>query len=411
MPLNDTKLRAMKPGARTIKVSDGGGLHIVVSPRGSKLWRLAYRFGGRQKVLSFGDYPRTSLVSARKQREEAKLLLAGGVDPSQSRHQQKRERQGSQSNTFGALADEFLAKTEKEGRADVTLAKKKWLLGMARASFGRSPIVEVGAAEILSVLRDLESKDNLETARRLRAVIGQVYRYAIATNRAVNDPTYALRGAIAAPRVTHRAAMTDWTAFARLLRAVWSYQGQPETLIALKLMAILYPRPGELRAANWSEFDLKRRIWIIPAERTKMRRELRKPLPLPAMELLTELAQFTGGRQHAFASASSPKKKMSENTLNSALRRMGFKADEATSHGFRASASSLLNESGLWTPDAIEAELGHATGSAVRRAYHRASYWEERGRMSEWWANKVQQAASQFAPAEKSEAMRGGLAA
>lgn len=394
MPLNDTKLRALKPGARTVKVSDGGGLHIVVAPGGSKLWRLAYRHGGRQKLLSFGDYPRTSLVSARKQREEAKLLLAGGIDPSQNRRQQKRDREATQTNTFGALADEFLAKTEKEGRADITLAKKRWLLGMAKASFGRNPIVEIGAAEILLVLRDLERKDNLETARRLRAAIGQVYRYAIATNRAVNDPTYALRGAIASPRVTHRAAMTDWAAFTRLLQAVWAYQGQPETVIALKLMAILYPRPGELRAADWTEFDISRRIWVIPAERTKMRREHRKPLPQAAIDLLTELAQFTGGRQHAFASASSPNRKMSENTLNSALRRMGFSADQATSHGFRASASSLLNESGMWVPDAIEAELGHATGSAVRRAYHRASYWEERGRMADWWAEKVQDAAS-----------------
>ncbi len=286
MSLTDTKLRALKPGHGTTKISDGGGLHIFVPPSGSKLWRMSYRFAGRQKLLSFGRYPETSLAAARKRREEAKVLLAEGVDPSQQVRIVKQQRQLGARNTFSAIADDFLEKTEREGRAESTLAKKRWLLEMAKSSFGSRPIREITALDILTPLRKVEGDGNLESARRLRAAIGQVFRYAISTARADSDPTYGLRGAIASPRVTHRAALTDGEGFARLIRAVWSYGGQPETQIALKLMALLYPRPGELRCATWSEFDLARGIWTVPAERTKMRREHRKPLPGEAVELL-----------------------------------------------------------------------------------------------------------------------------
>ncbi len=391
MPLTDTKLRTLKPGPTNLKLSDGGGLHIMVSPTGSKLWRMSYRFAGLQKTLSFGQYPTTSLASARKRREEAKVLLADGVDPSQQIRVEKQQRQLGARNTFAAVADEFLDKAEREGRATATLSKKRWLLEKAKASFGARPIREVTAADILVPLRKIEGEGNLETAKRLRAAVGQVFRYGIATARAEIDPTHGLRGALAAPRVTHRAALVDKGDYARLVRAIWSYEGQPETQIALKLMALLYPRPGELRLATWAEFDLSRAIWIIPADRTKMRREHRKPLPLEAVRLLEYLKDFTGRRELAFASVQSPGSPMSENTLNQALRRMGFSQSEATSHGFRASASSLLNESGLWSADAIEAELGHATAGVVRRAYHRASYWEERARMASWWSEQIQQ--------------------
>lgn len=389
MPLNDTKLRALKPAPSPVKISDGGGLHILVAPSGSKLWRLAYRYDGRQKLLSFGDYPTTSLASARKQREEAKILLAEGIDPSELRRAVKEKRLATVTNTFGAIADEFLAKVEREGRADVTVSKKRWLLGMAKNGFGGKPITEVTPADILTVLRKQEAAGNLETAKRLRAAIGQVCRYSIATARAQTDPTYSLRGAVASPKVVHRAALTEWSTFEKLLKAIWSYQGQPETVIALKLMALLYPRPGELRGATWTEFDLTRSVWVIPAERTKMRRDHRKPLPAAAVELLCQLYQLSGDKSFAFESSLALRKPLSENTLNVALRKMEFSSKEATSHGFRASASSLLNESGMWSADAIEAELGHAGGSMVRRAYHRAVYWDERMRMADWWSGQI----------------------
>ncbi len=389
MPLNDTRLRSLKPAPKPVKLSDGGGLYIHISTTGAKLWRMSYRFAGRQKTLSFGSYPSISLSVARKRRDQAKELIAAGVDPGVQVKVEKQERLSAARNTFGVIADELLEKAEREGRAEGTVGKKRWLLDMAKASFGTRPIRDITAADILVPLRKVEREGNLETAKRLRAAIGQVFRYAISTARAEVDPTYGLRGAIAAPVVKHRAALTQADDFARLLRAVWAYEGAPETRIALKLLALLYPRPGELRQAKWAEFDLDQGVWTIPALRAKMRREHRKPLPAEAVSLLKELQAFTGYRELAFYSTQSPGKPMSENTLNGALRRMGVSAEEATAHGFRASASSLLNESGLWSADAIEAELAHIGGGQVRRVYHRALYWSERVKMAAWWAAKI----------------------
>jgi integrase len=301
--------------------------------------------------LSFGAYPSIGLAEARAKREAAKMTLASGVDPAFQAKQDKAAQRTLQSNTFANLADEFLFKNEREGLASTTLGKKRWLLSLATPDIGNRPIAEITAAEILVPLRRVEAMGNYETARRLRAVIGQVCRYAIATAKAENDPTYGLKGALIAPKVTHRAAITNWDDFAALLRAVWDYEGAAETRAGLKLMALLYPRPGELRKAEWNEFDLNKAIWTIPAERTKMRRDHKKPLPQLAIDILRELQKHTGNRRLAFPSTQYAERPMSENTLNSALRRMGFNKTEATSHGFRATASTLLNESGKWNPD------------------------------------------------------------
>lgn len=390
MPLSDAQIRGLKPSHAGRKFSDGGGLHVLVSPKGSKLWRLAYRFGGKQKLLALGSYPTVSLADARSGRDRAKQLLQTGVDPSTQAKLDKLAARVASAITFGAIADEFLAKVRREGKAEATLIKKEWLIGIARSDLGARPIRDITAAEVLAPLRKVESAGNYETARRLRAVIGQVFRYAIATARADNDPTFGLRGALVAPTVSHRAAITDWSAFGGLLRAIWGYEGTPETRAALKLMAVLYPRPGELRHAEWSEFDLDRAIWTIPAARTKMRREHRKPLPALAIEVLRDLRSHTGNRRLAFPSIHSPERPLSENTLNAALRRLGYAQSEMTSHGFRATASTLLNECGKWLPDAIEAELGHVGADEVRRAYHRAMYWDERKKMAAWWAAEIQ---------------------
>lgn len=389
MPLNDTQIRAFKPDQGTKKFSDGGGLHIVVNANGSKLWRLAYRHEGKQKLLSFGAYPAVGLADARARREEAKKLIASGVDPSAQAKKEKAARKAETENTFGAIADAFLAKTEKEKKADATITKKRWLIGIARPCLGNRPIKDITASEILVPLREVEAAGNYETARRLRAVIGQVFRFAIANAMADNDPTFGLRGALIAPTVTHRAAITDANGFGGLLRAIWGYDGTVETRAALKLMALLYPRPGELRFAEWSEFDLRKGYWTIPKSRTKMRREHRKPLSGLAIEVLTDLQRHTGNRRLAFPSLRSPERPISENTLNAALRRLGYANDDATAHGFRATASTLLNECGKWQPDAIEAELGHMGADEIRKAYHRASYWAERVNMAEWWADEI----------------------
>lgn len=218
MPLTDTQIRTMKPAASPVKHSDGGGLHLLVSPRGSKLWRLAYRYAGKQKTLALGTYPATSLSDARHKRDQAKRLLAVGVDPSEQAKLDKIAKRALNANTFAAVADEFLRKTEREGKADATMIKKRWLIDLARSDLGARPIAEISAAEVLVPLRKIESLGNYETARRLRAVIGQVFRYAISTAKAVNDPTFGLKGALTTPTVTHRAAVTDWTAFGRARR-------------------------------------------------------------------------------------------------------------------------------------------------------------------------------------------------
>lgn len=391
MPLNDKQINSLRSANKVLKVSDGGGLFIQVSPLGSKLWRMAYRFNNLQKLLSFGAYPAVSLASARQKRDAAKKLLASEIDPAFHSKQEKLARLSAGKNTFESVAKEFLKKNEREGKAGATLNKKRWLLSLALPDLGKRPIGEITASEILVPLKKVEALGNFETAKRLRAVIGQVFRFAISSALAEFDPTYGLKGALTSPKVTHRAAITNRHAFAGLLRAIWHYEGTLETRAALKLMALLYPRPGELRQAEWTEFDLDKAVWTIPAARTKMRRAHKKHLPQLAIGILRDLQRHTGNRRLAFPSTQYAERPLSENTLNAALRRLGFSNTEATSHGFRASASTLLNETGLWNADAIEAELGHAGADEVRRAYHRALYWDERLKMSEWWALEIVQ--------------------
>lgn len=389
MPLTDTQIKAIKASDKPVKFSDGGGLHLLVTSQGSKLWRLAYRFDRKQKTLALGSYPITSLGDARKKRDAAKKLLASNIDPSQQAKLDKIRRQTSNATTFNAVADDFLKKVKQEGKATATMTKKNWLIDLARPDLGHRPISEISSAEVLVPLRKVESQGNYETARRLRSTIGQVFRFAIATARAENDPTGGLRGALTIPVVTHRPAITNQKALGGLLRAIWGYDGTPETRIALVLMAYLYPRPGELRQAEWTEFNLDEAAWTIPATRAKMRREHRKPLPRQAIVALRNQHERTGDGKLVFPSIKSRMRPMSENTLNGALRRLGFSSDEVTSHGFRATASTLLNESGRWSPDVIEAELAHIGADLVRRAYHRALYWDERVKMAQWWADKL----------------------
>ncbi len=389
MPLTDTQLRNLKPDASAYRKSDGGGLYIEVTPGGSKLWRLAYRFDGKQKVLVLGSYPETPLARAREKRLAAKGLLQDGVDPGAKAKADREERRALAEDTFSAIAEELLARGVREGRAEITISKKRWLLNMAEADIGKRPIREISAKDILEPLRRLEKKGHYESAVRMRAVVGQVFRYAIATGRAENDPTFGLRGAIITPKVTHRPAIIEREPFLKLVQHVWTYQGEPETQAALKLMVLLYPRPGELRLSYWKEFDLEKRTWTIPATRAKMRRQHIKPLSEAAISVLKDLQKLNNRSLLVFPSNQSPGRSISEVTMNHALRRMGYGKDEHVPHGFRASASSLLNESGLWNSDAIEAELGHLSADEVRRAYSRSRYWPDRVRMADWWAEFV----------------------
>lgn len=389
MPLTDTAVRKSRPGNRPKKLSDGGGLHLLLTPSGGRLWRLQYRFAGKQKMVAFGAYPEVSLAEARAKRDEAKKLLESGVDPAANARLDKLTKQLSQACTFSVVADEYIAKLKAQNRAQATMKKVEWLLDFAKPLLGSRPVAEIKSAEVLAVLRQVEKRGRLETARRLRSTIGSVFRYAIATTRAEHDPTVALAGALATPTVTPRAAILEPNKFGGLLRALETFDGQPTTKVALKLMALLFPRPGELRAAQWQEFDLDQAVWTIPAERTKMRRPHRSPLPKQALDILRDLHDVTGRSDLLFPSVLTVRRPISENTLNGALRRLGYAKDEMTAHGFRAVASTMLNESGEWHADAIERQLGHVEGNDIRRAYARGEHWEERIRMMSWWADHL----------------------
>jgi integrase len=387
MALSDIAIRNAKAKAKITKLSDGGGLQLWIMPTGSKLWRLAYRVQGKQKLMAIGSYPIVTLESARKARDNAKHQLNDGVDPSQQKKLDRLDKANNDANTFAVIAAELLAKKRREGKANVTIGKREWLYGLAGDAFGKRPIAEITAPEILAVLRKVESKGHIDTAHRLRSSIGEVFRYAIATARASTDPTYALRGALQSLKSKHRAAILDAKELGGLLRAIEAFQGQPTTPAALKLMALLFPRPGELRLAEWREFDLDKATWEIPASRTKMRRPHRIPLPTQAITILESLKPITGHSPLVFPGLRTPKRAISENTMNAALRRMGYSQDQMTAHGFRAAASTLLNESGKWSSDAIERALAHQDADEVRRAYARGEHWQERLTMAQWWAD------------------------
>ncbi|ACK50507.1 integrase family protein [Methylocella silvestris BL2] len=391
MALTDMEIRAAKPSARIVKLSDGGGLQLWLMPDGAKRWRLAYRFAGGQKLLAIGVYPAIGLREAREAREGAKRILAEGNDPSLAKKLAKAAKATASANTFDAVSTELLDKKRREGKAERTLDKLGWLFSLARPAIGVRPIAEISAREILAVLRSVESRGTHETAKRLRATISEVFRYAVATDRADSDPTVALKGALAAPIVKHRAAIIEPKAFGGLLRAIATYEGSPETCAALELLALTFVRPGELRAAEWVEFDFDNGVWSIPGEKMKMKRPHRVPLAARAVGLLQELQTITGHGKFLFPSVRSAARCMSENTINAALRRLGFEKDEMTGHGFRSAASSMLNESGLWNPDAIERQLAHVDNDSVRRAYARADYWDERIRMMSWWADRCEE--------------------
>jgi integrase len=262
---------------------------------------------------------------------------------------------------------------------------------LANRDFGRKPITEITAPMILKTLRKVEAKGNYETAHRLRARIGSIFRFAVASGIAEEDPTYALRDALIHPTRVHRAAITDPKALGRLMFEIDAFNGQVTTRIGLKLLAILAQRPGEIRNAMWPEFDLEKKVWAIPAAKMKMRRDHLVPLPDQAIVLLKELRAMNGVGEYLFPSLRTWKRPMSENTLNAALRRMGYSGDEMTAHGFRASFSTLANESGLWNPDAIERALAHVEKNEVRRAYARGEHWEERIKLADWWVNYLEQ--------------------
>jgi integrase len=387
MPLTDAEIKAAKPKEKPYKLTDAGWLFLLVRPNGSKLWRLTYRFAGKQKDLALGSYPETGLKDARAKRDEAKAALAAGFDPGEQRRLAKLTRKNAAKNTFHAVATDYCEKLRRDGRAPSTADKVEWQLSLVMTRLGARPIGQITSAEVLAALRPIEARGRLETVNRLRGTIGGVFRYAIATARAENDPTIALKGALVSAKTRHRAAITDPAELGGFLRALDGYEGQDTTLAALRLLPLVFTRPGELRLAEWAEFDLDKAIWTIPASRTKMRREHQVPLSRQALAILSDLHAVTGSRRLVFPGLRTADRPISENTLNAALRRLGYAQDQATAHGFRATASTLLNESGKFSPDAIERALAHQDPDAVRRVYARGAFWKERVEMAQWWAD------------------------
>jgi integrase len=387
MPLSDIAIRAAKPGPKPIKLSDERGLFLLVQPSGGKLWRLKYRIAGKEKKLSLGRYPDVALKEARERCTEARKLIASGIDPSEQKRTERLDATLRAETTFKAVAEEYIEKSDREGRAAVTIGKARWLLSLLEPALSSRPVDEISPVELLGALKKIEAKGHLETARRMRSFASRVFRYAVATARAKADPAATLRGALVAPKVTHHSAILDAKGVGALLRAIDGYDGQPMTQLALKLAPHVFVRPGELRQAEWEEIDLEAGVWKIAASKMKMRQPHMVPLSRQAIAILRAAQALTGRHRYVFASLYPGKRPMSENTINAALRRLGYSGDEMTAHGFRAMASTLLNESGKWNPDAIERALAHKAADGVRGAYHRGAHWAERVKMAQWWSD------------------------
>jgi len=374
-----------KPKAKPYKLTDGLGLHLLTLPAGTKLWRFRYRFNGKENTLGFGAFPEVPLADARTQRDEARRLLAKGLDPSQHKKAEKIAAAVAASNTFGAIAVERLKKSEDEGAALATLKKNKWLLDDLASPLANRPITEITPAEVLMLLQKIERTGRRETAHRLREVIGSVFRLAIVTMRAETDPTAPLKGALLRPQVTHRAAITEEKALGALWANLAEYDGWPTLRAAIQFLALTMTRPIETRLMRKPEVDLQKAVWSIPAGRMKMRLPHEVPLSRQALAVLEGVWDLTGG-ELVFPSIRSTLKPLSENAMNSALRRMGYTKAEMTAHGFRSSASTILNERGF-NPDVIEAALAHQDENEVRRAYNRAQFWPQRVELLQAWAD------------------------
>ncbi len=387
MPLTDTAIRTAKPADKPIKLFDERGLFLLVAPSGGKWWRFRYRFDGKHKSLSMGIYPDVSLAKARARRDEARKLLADGIDPSKNRKAHKEARADRNANSFEVVAREWFAKFKPNW---VEAHSDKVIRRLERDMFpwiGGTPIADVGTPDLLACLRRVESRGTVETAHRALQSCGQIFRYAVATGRTARDPTGDLRGALSTVKGTHLASITEPTAVGGLLRACDGYQGSLVTKCALRLAPLVFVRPGELRKAEWTEIDLERAEWNIPAERMKMREPHLVPLATQAVAILTELLALTGGGRYVFPGARTNGRPMSDNAILAALRRMGFAKDEMSGHGFRAMARTILDEILGVRPDFIEHQLAHAVRDPNGRAYNRTAHLAERRKMMQQWAD------------------------
>jgi integrase len=390
MKLTDTFLRSLKATGKVQKYSDGGSLYIHVSPSGGKLWRMAYSFDGKQKTLSIGAYPVVSLADARAKRQAAKVQLAQGIDPSAHKQAVKASIRAEAVNGFEIVAREWFAKHINNLAPNYSKKVRSLFERQIFPVFGGKPIAEVEPADILKAARHVEESGAVETAHRLVQLCGQLFRYGIATGRIKYDITQGLHGALSKVTVQHMATITDKKRIGQLLRAIDAYGGFLPVKCALRLAPLLFVRPGELRQAEWSEFDLGGAEWRIPAVKTKMKQRHIVPLSRQALVILAELRTYTGHGRYLFPSIRTDAKPIALESMLVALRSMGFTKEEIVPHGFRGMASTLLNELG-YNRDWIERQLAHGERDHVRAAYNHAEFLPERRRMMQEWADFLDQ--------------------
>jgi integrase len=384
MPLTDVKIRNAIPKSKPYKLSDGEGMFLLVTPSGSKYWRLKYRFGGRERILALGVYPDVGIAKARKQRAEAREALEAGQDPGAMKKEAKRQRVLKGEHTFEGIALEWYEQNRHRWTprysSTVMFRLKRHIFPL----LGNRPLADIAAPELLTMLRVVEKSGALDLAQRLLQVCGQIFMYAIATGHAERNPVPDLRGALKTPVRKHRAYLNaaDLPVYLQKLAV---YDGGLQTQLALKLLLLTFVRTIELRGAQWKEIDFDKAEWRIPAERMKMREQHIVPLSRQAVTLLRELQGFTGNWPLLFPNRTKPDTFISENTMLYALYRMGYHS-RATAHGFRSTASTILNENGFM-PDVIERQLAHGERNKVRAAYNHAQYLTERRKMMQWWAD------------------------
>ena len=389
MSLSETKVRSAKAQSKPYKIADGDGLFLLVTPAGGKYWRLKYFFGGKEKLLALGVYPEISLAQARERRAQAKKLIANGEDPAEAKKESKRRIILSNSNSFESVAREWYANRCHEWSQSSVRSKTFYLEKHLIPKLGQRPITAITAPEVLEMLRAIEAKGTLDSAKRVMQMCGQVFMYGIATGRVERNPVPDLRGALKSPVVKHRSFLKA-NELPDYLKTLEGYEGSQQTKLALRLLLLTFVRTTELRAAEWAEIDWEGALWRIPAGRMKVNEPHLVPLSKQALGILTELQGLTGDHRFLFPNQTNPKSYMSENTMLYALYRMGYHS-RATGHGFRSTASTILNEHGF-RPDVIERQLAHTERNQVRAAYNHAQYLPERRKMMQWWADYLDKA-------------------
>lgn len=389
--LTDTKVRNAKPKSKQYKIADGDGLFLLVMPSGAKYWRLRYFIAGKEKLLALGVYPEVTLLDARERCFQARRLIAHGIDPCEAKKKAVTQAEVKASNSFETIAREWLEKRNHHLALGTREVKLRRLEAYVLPSLGKRPIADITAVDVLAMVRVLEGRGKLESARRVMQITGQVFMYAIATGRAERNPVPDLRGAIQTPVVGHHAYLKE-AELPEFLKKLELYDGHVQTILALRLLLLPFVRTTELRASKWVEINWNKAEWRIPAERMKLKQEHIVPLSSQALATLRALQALSGNREYIFPNGHNPDTFMSENTMLYALYRMGYHS-RTTGHGFRSTASTILNENGFM-PDVIERQLAHSERNSVRAAYNHAQYLPERRKMMQWWADFVDEMAN-----------------